>query len=141
MVAGKPPRLDLGREAAVGKACRALVAAKLLRSAHDCSEGGIAVALAECCIGGPEKPLGARIETHEMIRGDALLFSESQSRIVVSLSENNLERLQALAAEHNAPMQMIGSVGGTRLVIQPLLQLPVEELRAIWTHGLTAQLR
>jgi phosphoribosylformylglycinamidine synthase len=57
----------------------------LLRSAHDVSDGGLAVALAECCIGGPEKPLGARIELRDMIRGDALLFGESQSRIVVTV--------------------------------------------------------
>ena len=49
-----------------------------------------------------------------MIRGDALLFSESQSRIVVSLKEENIDRLQEIAARHNVPMQVIGAVGGTR---------------------------
>jgi phosphoribosylformylglycinamidine synthase len=101
----------------------------------------LAVALAECCIGGPEKPLGARIETREMIRGDALLFSESQSRIVVSLAEKDVAQLQEIAARHNVPDQVIGSVGGTRLVIQPLVQLPVEELRSIWATGLSARFK
>ena len=118
--------------------CIDAIEQEILRSAHDVSDGGLAVTLAECCVGGPEKPLGVRIETHEMIRGDALLFSESQSRIVVSVKEENLERLREIAAEHNVPMQVIGTVGGSRLVIQPLLQLPVEELRAIWSTAADA---
>jgi phosphoribosylformylglycinamidine synthase len=97
--------------------------------------------LAECCVSGPEKPLGVRIEMREMIRGDALLFSESQSRMVVSLAEENLEQLQQVAAEHHVPMQVIGSVGGTSFVVQPLLRLPVDELRAIWSAGLTSRIK
>jgi phosphoribosylformylglycinamidine synthase subunit PurL len=101
----------------------------------------LAVTLAECCIGGPEKPLGVRIESHELVRGDALLFSESQSRVVVSLKEENIARLQESATKHNVPMQVIGSVGGHRFVIQPLLQLPVDEVKTIWSTGLTAKLK
>jgi phosphoribosylformylglycinamidine synthase len=77
----------------------------------------------------------------EMIRGDALLFSESQSRIVVSLAEENLEQLRQVAAEHRVPMQVIGAVGGTSFVVQPLLRLPVDELRAIWSAGLTSRIK
>jgi phosphoribosylformylglycinamidine synthase len=76
-----------------------------------------------------------------MIRADALLFSESQSRIVVSLKEENVGRLNDIAARCGVPAQVIGTVGGARFVIQSLLQLPVEELRAIWSTGLTARLR
>jgi phosphoribosylformylglycinamidine synthase len=76
-----------------------------------------------------------------MIRGDALLFSESQSRIVVSVAEKDLSLLQDLASQYAVPMQAIGTVGGTRLVIQPLVQLAVEELRSIWSSGLTARLK
>jgi phosphoribosylformylglycinamidine synthase len=113
----------------------------MLRSAHDISDGGLAVALAECCIGGPEKPLGVRVQTHEMIRADALLFSESQSRIIVSLEEEDMGRLQEIGTRHNVPVQQIGVVGGTRFSIQPLVQLPVEELKSIWSSGLTARLK
>jgi phosphoribosylformylglycinamidine (FGAM) synthase-like enzyme len=137
---GMPPWIDLKLEQSVQGCCIEAIEQGVLRSAHDVSDGGLAVALAECCIGGPDKPLGARIETREMIRGDALLFSESQSRIVVSLEENNLDRLRALAAAHHAPIQVIGSVGGTRLAIKPLVQLPVDELRSVWATGLTAKL-
>jgi phosphoribosylformylglycinamidine synthase len=138
---GTPPWIDLQLERAVQSCCLTAIEQGILRSAHDVSEGGLGVALAECCIGGPEKNLGARIETREMIRGDALLFSESQSRIIVSVEEKNLARLQALAAEHNAPLAVIGSVGGNRLSVQPLLQIPLDELRSIWANGLTAKLR
>jgi phosphoribosylformylglycinamidine synthase II len=138
---GTPPWIDLKLELAVQTCCLEAIDAAILRSAHDVSDGGLAVALAECCMGGPDKPLGVRIETHEMIRGDALLFSESQSRIVVSLKEANLERLKEIAARHHVPMQAIGAVGGARFTIQPLLQIAVEELKAIWSNGLTARLK
>ncbi len=141
LVKGTPPWIDLKLEQAVQNCCLEAIDRGILRSAHDISDGGLAVSLAECCIGGPDRPLGVRIETHEMIRGDALLFSESPSRIVVSLEEKNLARLQELAAELRVPMHVIGTVNGARFVIQPLLQLPVEELRSIWAHGLTARLK
>ncbi|MBM4263093.1 MAG: phosphoribosylformylglycinamidine synthase subunit PurL [Deltaproteobacteria bacterium] len=138
---GTPPWIDLQLERAVQRCCVEAIEQGVLRSAHDVSDGGLAVALAECCMGGAGKPIGARIETHEMIRGDALLFSESQSRIVVSLEEKNLAPLEALAAQHNAPLQVIGSVGGQRLSIQPFLQLAVDELHSVWANGLTAKLK
>ena len=138
---GTPPWIDLKIEQAVQLCCLEAIEQQLLSSAHDVSDGGLAVALAECCISHPEKPLGVRIEAHEVIRGDALLFSESQSRIVVSLKEENIERLKEIAARRNVPMQVIGSVGGSRFTIQPLVQLPVDELSTIWANGLAARLK
>jgi phosphoribosylformylglycinamidine synthase II len=138
---GTPPWIDLKVEQAVQACCLEAIDQQLLSSAHDVSDGGLAVALTECCIGHPERVLGARIESHEMIRGDALLFSESQSRIVVSLKEENVDRLKEIAARFNAPMQVIGAVGGNRLTIQPFIQLPVDELKAIWANALAARLK
>ena len=138
---GTPPWIDLKMEQAVQRCCLEAIDQGMLRSAHDISDGGLAVALAECCIGGPEKPLGVRVQTHEMIRADALLFSESQSRIIVSLKEEDMGRLQEIGTRHNVPVQQIGVVGGTRFSIQPLVQLPVEELKSIWSNGLTARLK
>jgi len=138
---GTPPWIDLKIERAVHQCCIEAIEQELLASAHDVSDGGLAVALAEGCMGGPEKHLGVRIDAHEMIRSDALLFSESQSRIVVSLKEGNVGRLRELAARHGVHAQVIGTVGGTRMIIQPLLQVAVEELRSIWSTGLSARLR
>ncbi|HET8564594.1 MAG TPA: AIR synthase-related protein, partial [Candidatus Binatia bacterium] len=141
LVRGMPPWIDLKLEQAVQNCCLEAIDKGILRSAHDISDGGLAVALAECCIGGPEKPLGVRIEMREMIRGDALLFSESQSRIVVSVQEKDLGQLQEIAHKESVPMQVMGAVGGTRFIIQPLVQLPVEELRSVWSSGLEAWLK
>jgi phosphoribosylformylglycinamidine synthase subunit PurL len=141
LVKGTPPWIDLRLEQAVQNCCIAAIDKGILRSAHDISDGGIAIALAECCVGGPEKPLGVRIEMREMIRGDALLFSESQSRIVVSVAEKNLEELREVASEHHVPIQVIGAVGGASFVIQPLLRVAVDELRSIWSAGLTSRLK
>ena len=138
---GTPPWIDLQMERAVQSCCLEAIDQRLLHSAHDISDGGLAVALAECCIGGPEKALGVRIQAHEMIRGDALLFSESQSRIIVSLAEENIGKLQEVAARHKVPMQVIGSVGGTRYIIQPLVQVAVEDLKSAWSTGLLARLQ
>ena len=141
LVKGTPPWIDLRLEQAVQSCCVKAIEKGIVRSAHDISDGGLAIALAECCVSGPDKPLGVRIERHEMIRADCFLFSESQSRIVVSVAEENLEPLREVAAEHHVPMQVIGTVGGASFVIQPLLRLPVDELRAIWSTGLTSRLQ
>jgi phosphoribosylformylglycinamidine synthase len=138
---GTPPWIDLKMEQAVQNCCREAIERELLRSAHDISDGGLAVALAECCIAGPDKPWGVRIDAHEMNRGDAYLFSESQSRIIVSLGEPQLGQLQEVAARHGVALQVLGQVGGNRFVIQPLMALAPEEMRAAWQGGLAERLK
>ena len=138
---GTPPWIDLRLERAVQHSCLKAIDKGILHSAHDLSEGGLGVALAECCISGPEKPLGARVEPREMMRGDARLFGESQSRIIVSLKEKDLNRLREIAEKEGAPMQVIGEVGGSRLVVHPLIRLPVDELKSIWSSSLERRLR
>jgi phosphoribosylformylglycinamidine synthase subunit PurL len=140
-VKGTPPWIDLKLEQAIQNCCIEAIDTGILRSAHDISDGGLAVALAECCIGGPDKALGVRTEIREMIRGDALLFSESQSRILVSMQEKDLSQLQEIASRHAVPLQIIGTVGGSRFSIQPILQLPVDELQLIWSSALGDRLK
>jgi phosphoribosylformylglycinamidine synthase len=131
IVAGKPPKLDLACEAAVGKACRALVSGKLLRSAHDCSDGGLAVALAECCVAA--RAMGATVQLADQIRPDALLFGEAPSRILISFAPEKEAEVRALAERHGAPFTMLGATGGKSLVvsggtIDGLVNLPVDAL-------------
>ena len=140
-VKGTPPWIDLKLEQAIQNCCIEAIESGILRSAHDISDGGLAVALAECCIGGPDKALGVRAEMREMIRGDALLFSESQSRILVSMQEKDLGQLQGIASRYAVPLQVIGAVGGSRFSIQPILQLPVDELQVIWSSALADRLK
>lgn len=141
LVKGTPPWIDLKLERAVQQCCLKAIEKGIIRSAHDVSDGGLAVTLAECCISGPEKGLGARIELREMMRADALLFGESQSRIVVSVKESALNRLKDIATKEGVPMQVIGEVGGSRLAIQPFVQLPVDEIMSIWSRGLERRLQ
>src|SRR5439155_21143878 len=93
---GQPPRLDFQRELAVHETLRSLIRSGFIKSAHDCSECGLAVALVECCISG-EKSLGAQIDLGETgLRLDQLLFNESQSRIIISVSKTNAAAALAL---------------------------------------------
>ncbi|MBI3059349.1 MAG: phosphoribosylformylglycinamidine synthase II, partial [Deltaproteobacteria bacterium] len=135
---GPAPRLDLERERAVQATCLEAIREGLVRSAHDCSEGGLAIALAECSL---ISGLGASLQLLESVRPDALLFGESQSRIIVSLKEKDLNRLREIAEKEGAPMQVIGEVGGSRLVVHPLIRLPVDELKSIWSSSLEKRMR
>ncbi|MBA2270907.1 MAG: phosphoribosylformylglycinamidine synthase subunit PurL [Chthoniobacterales bacterium] len=114
---GLPPRLDVEREIAVQQAVRALIHAGLCHNAHDCSEGGIAVALAECCFT-PEGPLGAEVQlSANGARPDAALFGESQSRILVTVAPAEKEAAMKMLNDSGVPATVIGVVGGERLRI------------------------
>jgi phosphoribosylformylglycinamidine synthase len=137
---GTPPWIDLSVEKNVQQVCRTAIQEGLLESAHDVAEGGLAVALAECCMTGPQRRLGAVIESAEAVRADALLFSESQSRIVVSLRRNNLTRLREIAAAVEMPFEVLGEVRGRRLVVQQLVDLDVDDMYAAWSNALPRRL-
>ena len=109
--------------------CRESIEAGILSSSHDCSDGGLAVTLAECCIKGKK---GARLEISSEIRNDALLFGETQSRIIVSLPKENLDSLKAIAAKYETPIQVLGEVAGDSLKIKGLIELKVKDLTEAW---------
>jgi phosphoribosylformylglycinamidine synthase II len=139
-VAGRPPKLDLVQERAVQRLTLDAIAAGLIRSAHDCSDGGLAAALAECCIwsglglrGDVALPEGASGEPHVAL---SMLFGEAPSRIVVSLAPASWEALEALAAERGVTLTRLGMVGGDVLRLGPSLHVPVGGLRAAWRDGL-----
>ena len=109
---GLPPRLDLARELAVQNSVRELIRAGLVKSAHDCSEGGLAVALAESCFN-PSGLLGA--DRVELSCGSqpavaTMLFNESQSRIVISVAENNASTVLDRLEKSGVPAIRLGSV-------------------------------
>jgi phosphoribosylformylglycinamidine synthase len=137
---GRPPALDLPLELRVQEACREAARARIISSAHDCSEGGLAVALAESCITGP-RTLGAEISLRsDSIRPDALLFGECQSRILLSLPRENLGRLQAIADRFGIPCEEIGRVGGDRIRVtvdgRAAIDAPVKDARRAWMSAL-----
>ena len=131
---GLPPRLDYDKELLLHATLRNLIRAGLVRSAHDCSEGGLAVALAECCMSGSE-PMGAAMSLEVEGRADVLLFNESQSRVLVSTAAVNAERLEDAMAQAGQSFYQLGMVGGDALTIAIAGQVfswPVNELRDTW---------
>ena len=143
LVKGLPPRLDLAKECAVQKTVLTAIRQGLLHSAHDLSEGGLAVALAECCF---EHEIGAKVElaTHGL-RLDSLLFGESQSRILVSVPAEKLQALLQLAADNQVPAFTLGKTGGERLQIQVdgqmQIDLPLAEAKATWREAIPCLLK
>ncbi|MGH2721726.1 MAG: phosphoribosylformylglycinamidine synthase subunit PurL [Actinomycetota bacterium] len=126
------PALDLAREAAVGRVIRSAVAAGLLSSAHDLSEGGLGVTLAEAAVSGG---LGAVVEPAGDLPVHVWLFSESASRILVSLPEGRLADLEAVAGAEAVPLTRLGTVGGPDLAVGSDLSVPVAALRERYEHA------
>ena len=124
VVAGRPS-MDLDLEVAVQKVCRKLVSLGVVNSAHDCSDGGLAVALAECALSGG---IGAEITASTTGRWDAALFGEGQSRIVVSLSADQLSELRAVCEGEQVPYLVLGTVSGADLAFGDLLRVPVSQI-------------
>jgi len=134
-VAGNSPALDLATEKALQKTVFEAIQAGLINSAHDCSEGGLAVALAECCFPG----LGAQITClpgSGEIRNDSLLFGESQTRVIVSCSPQNADKLEKLAKQNKVSFAKIGKVGGTKLMIEDLVDLPAQKAKQVWQSAI-----
>ncbi len=136
---GRPPRLDYARELAVQAAVRRLIREELTRSAHDCSEGGLAVALAECCLSG-SKRMGAVVElSGETIRLDQILFNESQSRVLVSVSAQHVAMARSICGALGVVASQVGETGGSHLQIAAqgrVLRWDVEELFQRWYFSL-----
>src|SRR5438128_6184999 len=115
---GPPPHIDLAHEIKVQNAVRDLIREGLIKSAHDCSEGGLAVAVAECCFN-PEKLLGADLNLKAAdTPATTVLFDESQSRIVISVARADLEKTVSLLREQGVLFQELGEVGGDTLSIR-----------------------
>ena len=144
---GTPPRLDLDKEKTLHDALRGWIAQGVIKSAHDCSEGGVAVALAESCISqqvGRETPrlIGASIDLSAAkdVRLDALLFGETQSRIVISTTAQNAAKVLGQAKVLGIPALQIGKVGGSgELKIktpQSELLWPLTELHDGWWNSI-----
>jgi phosphoribosylformylglycinamidine synthase len=119
-IVGVPPRLDLAREAALQRLLVEGAASGVIRSAHDCADGGIAVTLAECCFDTPfgvEVNLTGVVDASNSYRDTATLFGESASRVVVSIAPGHLGALLRMAAAAGVPATEIGRVSGNRIQI------------------------
>ncbi|MBA1336697.1 MAG: Phosphoribosylformylglycinamidine synthase, synthetase subunit [Firmicutes bacterium] len=137
MERGAVPELDLQTEKKVQECCLEGIRKGYVKSAHDCSEGGLAVALAECCISGN---IGAVVSCGDGLRKDALLFGESQSRIIITTSPDDLARVEELARKTGVDCLNMGHVGGSTLEVaingHKEIDLPVKDMEIQWREAL-----
>jgi len=151
------PQIDMNMEKSVQDTCLEAVRLGIINSAHDCSEGGLAVTLAESCITNGKRMLGAVIklvtssvtcrrgtDTSEDVRKDVLLFGETPSRIVVSLSKDKLSVLEKIAKKYSLPYHILGEVSGERFKIQykdkAIIDLPLTRLSDTWRKAIPSRL-
>jgi phosphoribosylformylglycinamidine synthase subunit PurL len=135
-MAGRPPGIDVNRERAVQEFILEAHEAGLLRSAHDVAEGGMLVALAECCLLGR---IGVRcppLRAEGDLRQDALFFAESQGRFIISATSRAVPELQGMARRHHVEMLLLGLSGGDRIEFEGQLEVSLDTLRAAWEGGL-----
>ena len=144
---GPVPRLDLKFEISVQNAVRDLIREGLIQSAHDCSEGGLAVALAECCFN-PKGSLGAEVTLGQLSnspnKGDKLetfvsLFGEAQSRILISVAPENADKLMVILRERNVPHLQLGTViaKDLRIVLnRTTYSWPIADLHDDWWNSI-----
>jgi phosphoribosylformylglycinamidine synthase len=132
-VAGKPPAVDWDAEKALIRFLTKAARAHLLASAHDLSEGGLAVALAESCLQGD---IGAEVELPEGLRRHVALFSESQARALVSVAPENLTALTEMADDIGVPVRVLGTVCGRELKVEGAFDLALEEMSNVYETAL-----
>jgi phosphoribosylformylglycinamidine synthase II len=146
---GVVPKIDLQAERAVQNVCLEAAETGLLASAHDCSDGGLAVALAECCFSSLNRATsGAEVSLPESLRGSlptaTILFSESPSRIILSFPASSRAAVENIAEREKCPFTVIGRVGGNSLRIsldeEQIISAEISELENVWRSSLSKKL-
>ena len=128
------PYIDLDMEKRLQQCCLEAIRRGLIKSAHDCSDGGVGVALAESCLA---NGLGLMIYDWNVDgRPDVALFGEAQSRIIVSVAPKSVWKLENLAARYHVAATKLGTVGGKRLILKGYVDLSLKQLREVWWDGL-----
>ena len=135
-LSGKAPQLDLTQEAKVQQVVLEVTRSGLVSSAHDLSHGGLALALVTSCT----EDLGMEVDWNPDLRPDLALFSESQSRVLISVDQDLLSALLAFFAEHGLQPTIIGQVAPQRFRVnldgKPIIALPLEAIRKAWQFSL-----
>jgi len=145
LVRGVPPALDLAAERALQQLLVTLSEERLVRSAHDCSDGGIAVTLAECCF--DTAGMGAEVEIdrvrvagNDAVNVAAALFGESASRVVIGVAPDDVTAVLQRAAAASVPAKVIGRTGGNRLRIavagETVIEVSVGEAERVWLSAI-----
>src|SRR5438045_3510111 len=135
---GPLPCVDLELEIRVQNVVRDLIREGLVKSAHDCSEGGLAVALTECCLN-PSGLLGVDLDLNFSDTATEILFNESQSRIVISVAADDAEKMMSILRERGVPSQQLGKVGGDELrvrISEKTFRWPIVDLYDEWLNAI-----
>jgi len=143
-VRGVPPAIDLTAERALQNLLVSLATDRLIRSAHDCSDGGLAVTVAECCfdtngMGAEISIPGTKVSRAQAVNDVAALFGESASRVVLSVSPDDVTSVLERAAAAGVPARVAGQTGGNRLRFavdgRVILDLSVDEAEKVWSSA------
>ena len=121
--------IDLEHVKEVQRLCQTSIRSGIIRSAHDCAEGGLGVAVAECCILNERTPRGAHLHLGDPeVRSDFLLFGEDQSRIIVSIDPADEAELRRICMGSDVDVKNIGTVGGSSLEIEGMIRVNCEAM-------------
>jgi phosphoribosylformylglycinamidine synthase II len=142
---GAVPLLDLDTERRVQEVCLAAIEEGLVESAHDCSDGGLAVAIAESCFSSYRKEaIGCEVNLEGQLSKAALMFAETPSRVIMSAEPENVEAVLRIARDKMVPASVIGSTGGDRLVVkvngERVVDRTVSQVESAWRKTLPAML-
>jgi phosphoribosylformylglycinamidine synthase subunit PurL len=137
IVAGDSPSIDLEKELKLHRTIQKLIRKKLINSVHDISEGGILTALAECCIINDEKMIGATVNVPVKNREDLAFFSESQSRVIISVSPEKKEDVEVLLISMEQPFELIGKTGGNSFEVNSRFKFSVERLAELYYNTIS----
>jgi len=136
LVTGECPKIDLQTEKDLQTLILHLIESNIIESAHDISEGGILAALAECCIIDDENPIGAKVHVPIKTREDFSFFSESQSRVIVSVHPDNQEKFEEIASKSFTPYYFLGTTGGNSLNINDQYQFSLSHLIDLYYNSI-----
>jgi phosphoribosylformylglycinamidine synthase len=141
---GKPPQIYLSHELELQKACLNLIETGTVHSAHDVSDGGLAVALAECLAYAEDGVQGAAVTLNDEIRSDALLFGESQSRIIISIHPDDIFELRSQISGFHVPFKIIGKVGGEGILLtqdgKKLLDVSLDKIKQAYFGAIPSRM-
>ena len=126
--------IDLQMEKKVQSICRELIKTGIIQSSHDCSDGGIAVAISECCIKGSK---GITLTCEIKGRWDVALFGEEQSRILISVNPANEQEIIQQCKQQSVPILKVGYVSEKNISIGSLIQTEVDDIRGYWEAGIS----
>ncbi|MBX3043984.1 MAG: phosphoribosylformylglycinamidine synthase subunit PurL [Candidatus Kapabacteria bacterium] len=130
-VTGNAPQLNIENELSLQKVILAAIKSKLINSAHDISEGGLGICLAEKAIAGN---IGCTVNLSDLTVGR--IFGESQSRVVVTLDKSNQVELSKICEANNVPVEIIGQVGGEFVSIEGYTKLSLDEIKNLYENAI-----